>query len=173
MFSSVRSSCLVACWQLEENARQWNGNSLRIPPVWKHDEHITTLWVNQWPPSFRLFPVMSSPSTTLSSSPSSARFPFRCPSLSHTDLRLLICLLCFWQQAVFAERLPPHHLRCPTLQPLLTSDPDRPTCPLSHAHAHTLQLLFWELCPHLTSNSFKCSWLTVIIHPRLSSRIWK
>lgn len=27
-------------------------SSLKIPPVWKHDEHITTLWVNRGPPSF-------------------------------------------------------------------------------------------------------------------------
>lgn len=143
--SSVHSSCLIssglisavlhsaASWQLELNARQWNGNKQSENPprvkTWRtYHNTVSKPRASLLHP----FPGVSSPSTTL---PSSHVYP---SSVSLPDLWLFICLLCLWQQAVFTEQLSPHRHRCPTHRPLLTFDLDSPTCPLTHTHAHTL-----------------------------------
>lgn len=137
--SSVHSSCLIssgliaavlhsaASWQLELNARQWNGNKQSENPprvkTWRtYHNTVSKPRASLLHP----FPGMSSPSTTL---PSSHVYP---SSFSLPDLWLFICLLCLWQQAVFTEQLSPHRHRCPTHRPLLTFDLDSPTCPLTH-----------------------------------------
>lgn len=118
LLSAVRHS--AAPWQLELNARQWNGNkqseNLRGVKTWRTYHNTAS---KPRPPSF-----------TLSLSPTSLPLPrtFILPSsFSFTDLYLL----CLWQQAVFAERLSPRR-HCPAHQPLLAFDLDNSTCPLTH-----------------------------------------
>lgn len=98
-------------------------------PVWKHDEHITTLWVNPGPPCFALSPMASSPSPAAAPSSSLARWA--------VPLRLFMCLLCLWQQAVFAERLftPPPTLPHPSAP--LNLWPRQPHLPTPTTHTHT------------------------------------
>lgn len=147
-------------------------SSLRIPPVWKHDEHITTLWVNRGPPSFTL-----SLSWALHQ-------PLCLPlPLSHTRiLPLSLSQTCGYSYisgvfvtascvcwAAFTRPPPPPHPSTP-----LSLWPRQPHLPTqTRSRTHSSHLLFGQLCPPLTSNAFQCSWLTGIIHSGLRARISK
>lgn len=126
LLSAVRRS--AAPWQLELNARQWNGN--------KQSENLRGVktWRTYHNTASKPRPRLSHPP------PSPLPHTFILPSsFSFTDLYLL----CLWQQAVFAERLSPRCCRrhCPTHQPLLTFDLDNSTCPLTHTLFTPLVLL--------------------------------
>lgn len=112
-------------------------SSLRIPPVWKHDEHITTLWVNRGPPSFTLSlswalyqpPCLPLPLTHL---------PF--PSLSHRLVAVHISgvfvtanCVCW---AAFTRPPPPPHPSTPLN--LWPPQPHLPAQTHSRTHTHTL-----------------------------------
>lgn len=123
-------------WQLEVNARQLNGKKQSENPpgvkTWRTYHNTVS---KPRASLLHSFPLLSSPSTSLPSSPS---FTHTYPSsVSLTDLWLFVYLVCLWQQAVFAEQLSPDHHHRPTHQPLLAFDLDSPTCLLKHAHAHT------------------------------------
>lgn len=121
--SSGLVSAVPCSWSELPNSEM---ESLRIPPVWKHDEHITIVWkpkaclLHHFPP------------------------PFLAHSSLHalTDPSPLVYLLCLRQQAVFAERL---SARRPARQPLLTSDPSSPTCPPGHTHTLFTNLVLLAL----------------------------
>lgn len=128
---TVGGKCQTVKWKL----------SLRIPPGWKHDEHITTLWVNRGPPSFTL---SMSCAVRLPSSPSLASSSVLV--LSHRLVAIHISVVFVTESCVcWAAFTPPPPLPHPSTP--LNLWPPQPYLPTLHTSCSVSFVHLWRQTP--------------------------
>lgn len=134
------SICYLECWRQVSDS-EMETSSLRIPPVWKHDERITPLWVNWGPPSFALSVSWALYLPPCLPSPSLTHVSFLCLShrlvVSHVRDVLLTASCVCW--AAFTRPPPLPHPSTPLH--LWPPQPHLPTQILVHTILTPLALL--------------------------------